>query len=318
MDMELYQYLHDLSDPRKRIAASELTQLSGLDRAAVAALGKAWPTIPAQRRLRLLQSMSDLADDNVDLDFSAVYKQALSDGDASVRVAAIQGLWEYDGRDLIEPLVALLRDDPEPSVRAAAALSLGRYAVLAEHDCLRPGDVSRLDAALREAAGDGAESIEVRARAIEAAGARSQPWARDLIDDAYGSGNERLRIAALHAMGRSCDDWWLPTLIDNLSDEDAEVRYEAATACGALAGEEATPYLVELIADEDGEVRLAAIEALGAIGAVAGDEEAVRAVQSHANDADASVREAVRGALEEISAGDLRVLGTIHDDGAAR
>jgi HEAT repeat protein len=123
---------------------------------------------------------------------------------------------------------------------------------------------------------------------------------RDLIDEAYGSGNPRMRVSAIHAMGRNCDTEWLPTLIDNLTDDDAEVRYEAALACGAIGEDEAAPHLADLIEDEDTEVRLAAIEALGAIGALGGSETARETLESHLNDEDEVVREAVRAALDEV------------------
>jgi HEAT repeat protein len=175
-------------------------------------------------------------------------------------------------------------------------MALGRFAVAAEFDAIRPRDVELVDRALRTVIENEKETVEVRARAVEAIGARSEPWARDIVDGAYRSGNRRLKVSSLHAMGRSCDEAWLPTLIDELHNEDPEMRYEAATACGALEDEEAVPHLAPLIEDEDEEVRNAAIDALGKIGG----GEARRRLQEHLKDENPEVRDAVAAALAQV------------------
>ncbi len=298
--MAVDQRLKELGDERAPLVAAKLTGLSALTADEVARFREGWPAISPGRRLDLVRMLAALTEDCFDLDFSAVLIVAMSDGDANIRSTAIQGLWEYDGRDLIGPLAGALRNDPEPGVRAEAARALGRYALLSEYDRLRRADAETVDAALMSCVGDATETAEVRARALEAVGARSEPWVRDLIDDAYASGNHRLRVGAIHAMGRNCDSEWLPTLIDHLSDDDPEIRYEAATACGSIADDEATPHLAELIDDEDAEVRLAAIDALGSIVAVSGSDEARELLEAHAGHADHVVRQAARAALEGV------------------
>lgn len=298
--MAIEEYLTELADQNQPVRAAGLTELSGLTQQEAVAVRDGWLTIPEDRRLSIVNQLSDLSDDNIDLDFHAVFFIAMTDPRAEIRFEAIQGLWEYEGRDLIHPLIFCLQDDEEAGVRAGAALALGRYAVLAEYNHLRPGDVVRVDEALRRAAQDQTESIEVQARAIEAVGARGEPWVRDLIDDAYASGNQRLRVSAIHAMGRNCDPEWLPHLIDNLSDDDPEVRYEAALACGAIGDDDATPYIAALVDDEDTEVRLAAIEALGAIGLLGGSDLARETLEDRADDEDATIREAAKAALDEM------------------
>ena len=88
-------------------------------------------------------------------------------------------------------------------MRAEAALALGRYALKAEFDDIRASDASMVDDALRRAIADRGQTTEVRARAVEAVGARSQPWVLEIIEDAYHSDQHRLRVSALHAMGRN-------------------------------------------------------------------------------------------------------------------
>jgi HEAT repeat protein len=159
-----------------------------------------------------------------------------------------------------------LLDDPEALVRGEAALGLGRLLLRAELDDRDDPRTREIEEKLRGMAYDEQEIAEVRGRAIEAVGARSHGWVTDLIDEAYGSGDRRLRISAVHAMGRNADAQWLPSLLEEMESDDAELRFEAATAAGSIGDEEAIPALAGLTEDEDVEVQEAAIGALGQIG----------------------------------------------------
>lgn len=288
-------YLEELWDSTKPLVASRLVNLSDLSLEELAPLVSIWPTIAVDRRRRIVRDLAELAEDNVELNFDAVFRAALSDADSEVRRAAVRGLWEYLGRDLIEPLVRLLHEDAESAVRAESALALGRFVMRAEFEELRPADAERVEKALRHTIDDPAEVVEVRARAVEAVGARSAAWIRAVIQDAYDSPERRLRISGVHAMGRNCDPLWLPVLFGELTSEDPEMRYEAATACGSIGDEASLPHLLPLIEDEDAEVQAAAIEALGAIGGRA----ARRALEQVASDPRQHVREAALVALAE-------------------
>ena len=299
--MSIQNSLAEIANRDAPLRSGPLTSLTGLtddERAELAAL---WPSVPVDRRRQVIERLTSLAEDNVELDFDAVFFEALHDADAGVRVGAIRGLWEHGERDLIPELLDLLRDDPNPAVRAEAALALGRFVMLGEFEEARPRDVEQVTNALRGVIADPAEVVEVRARAVESLGASSQPWARDLIHDAYDSGEQRLTVAAVHAMGRSADSYWLPTVLDELRSNDVELRYEAAAACGMIEDEEAVPHLIELLeGDEDVEVREQAINALGEIGG----EEAIEALREQANSDDARIREVARLALDEAEFGD--------------
>ncbi|MSQ61327.1 MAG: phycocyanin alpha phycocyanobilin lyase [Dehalococcoidia bacterium] len=294
--MTIRSYLAELADEGRPPAVAQLKNLSSLASADLSALRELWPSIPAPRRAHVVQRLVELGEENVDLDYSAVFLSVLDDLDPSVRLSAMQGLWEYEGRDLIDPLLALLRDDEEPGIRAGAALLLGQYEYRAEFDDLRQADVSRIDAALIATVQDEDSSIEVRARALEAVSVRTIPVVRDLIEDAYESGNQRLRISAIHAMGRNCDPDWLPFLFDDLADDDPEVRCEAAIACGSIADDAATEELLPLLDDEDVDVHVAAISALGAIGG----PQAAQALRTHDSGGNEAIRQAIEDALDEI------------------
>ncbi len=290
----------ELADPARPLAVSKLAGLSGMSAEEASLFTNVWQELDERRRRWLMHELVDLTEDNVDLSFDAVFFSALADTDPDVRRAAVLGLWEHEGRDLIDPLIGLLDSDPDAAVRAEAALALGRYVLQAEFDALSAGDAERIERALRRTITDLTEIAEVRARALESLGARSEDWVRDLIQDAYESAERRLRISAVHAMGRSCDSAWLSAVLAELESDDAEMRYEAAVAAGAIADAEATPYLAPLFHDEDPEVQQAAIAALGQISGV-GAKETLQELLAEGDD---RVRDAVLAALAEVDFAD--------------
>lgn len=293
--MEFSTYLSQLKDPSAKLSVSGLQQLDALELEAARALRHAWPEIELERRRQVIHQLAELTEGNVDLNFDAVFFTALSDEDARVRCDAIRGLWEYEGRDLIEPLLGLLERDEEPEVRAEAALALGRFVLLSEFENLRESYFEKVEQGLRRALEDELEVDEVRARALEAIGACGHGWVSEAIQQAYESEAPRLKVGAVHAMGRSCEPRWLPLLIDELTSDDPELRYEAATAAGSVADRRAVSHLAPLLDDPDLEVREAVIAALGQIGG----SEAKTLLRPLLRDSSPSVQEAAAAAIAE-------------------
>ena len=264
--MEFSEYLRHLRDPASHLNVAGLRHLHDLTSERSEALRSAWPEMDAERRREVVCQVIELAEDNVELNFDAVFFTALDDPEIAVRTAAVRGLWEYEGRDLIGPLLHLLEKDEEPEVRAEAALALGRFVLMFELGDLQERHFRKVEEGLRRSLDDEMEEDEVQARALEAIGACGRPWVRQAILQAYESEAPRLRVSAVHAMGRSCEPRWLPLLIEELGSEDPEVRYEAAIALGSLADRQAVSHLAPLLHDPDPEVKEAAIAALGQIG----------------------------------------------------
>ncbi|HZP26844.1 MAG TPA: HEAT repeat domain-containing protein [Dehalococcoidia bacterium] len=293
---DLFQQLSDSSEP---IKATGLTQLSALNGEETREFAEHWPLLDPDRKQQLLDLLIELAEDNVELNFDAVFLATLTDEDADVRQLAIRGLWEYEERDLAGRLVEVLDHDPDTEVRAEAALALGKYVLLAEMGKLPERHTHMVESALQHVLDDKQEPEVVRARALESAAVRSNAsWVRQGITEAYESDDHRLRISAIHAMGRSCDGRWLPLLFRELNSDDAEARYEATLALGAIGDEEGVPRLEPLLLDEDPEVRGAAIASLGEIGG----EQAREVLLGVINDPDQTddAREAAHDALSEI------------------
>jgi HEAT repeat protein len=277
------------------IAASELAGLSAIDREGHERFLEVWRRLSIQRRRGIIDTLADLVEDNVELDFNRVFLAGLFDDDVQVRAESIKALWEYEGGDLA-PLLTRLLADPEAIVRSEAALALGRFLLRAELDDTVDPRTEEIESALRAVVNDPAELAEVRGRALEALGVRSHEWVRELIDDAYAGGERRMQISAVHAMGRSADPEYLPTIMEEMQSDDGEMRFEAATAAGAIADEEAIANLAELADDEDAEVQEAAIASLGEIG---GPASRAALHQIAADSKDERILEAVSEALAQ-------------------
>lgn len=294
--MDLSEYLDQLADSNVRLSVAQLKQLSELTPAQAELVADTWLRIDVRRRRRIIQELVDLAEENVELIFDGVYVIALEDPDPTVRAAAIKGLWEHEGSDIIPALTRLATSDESAEVRAEAALGLGRFVLSYELGRLRDSDFAQVEAALRSVLEDAGEVPEVRGRALEASGPYDAPWVRQAIHSAYESGTRGLKVSAVHAMGRSAEPRWLPIITRELSNEEAEVRYEAAVAAGAMGEESALPHLARLLSDPDAEVRTAAIAALGAVGG----EEARAMLNELLENPSEPVREAALEALAEI------------------
>jgi HEAT repeat protein len=293
--LSLQTLLPKLENAAEPLSVKELADLSAIDRAEHEQFLEVWRRLSIQRRRTIIDRLADVAEDNVELDFSRVFLAGLLDDDVQVRAESIKALWEYEGADMPRMLLRLL-SDPEAIVRSEAALGLGRYLLRAElSDTVEPV-TDEIEAALRATVGDTAELAEVRGRALEALGVRTKEWVRDLIDEAYAGSERRMRISAVHAMGRSADPEWLPTIIEEMHSDDGEMRFEAAMAAGSIGEEEAIADLAELADDEDAEVQEAAIGALGEIGG-----PAARGVlhQIAADSKDERLLEAVSDALAQ-------------------
>ena len=296
--MTLERYFEDLVRGDEALHHSRLADLSGLDSTEMEHLRHWWPSIPTDRRREMMSRLVTMAEDDVDLDFDAVFRHSLEEEDPVVRERALSGLWECDERNLISSLINLLQNDPIEQVRASAALSLGRFSTLAALGKLLPRDGERIQELLIGVVEDEAESTEVRRRALESVAVFNEGKIPQLIQDAYHSDDETMRLSAVFAMGLTCDATWLSTIFSELNSHDTAMRYEAANACGEMGEEEATPYLISLLEDEDLQVQLSSIHALGALSG----RPAARALQRCLQHDDEAIQEAAEAALEQMKA----------------
>jgi HEAT repeat protein len=258
--------LIDLNDIGEPPWHADLVQLSGLSTDEVAGFRSSWASLNEDRKCEILTRLAQLSEDNLELDFTAVLRACLTDGNETVREQATRGLWECEDRVVIRPLVGLLTKDPAAEVRSAAAITLGKFAEMARDGKLLERDGSRILEALLTVVDRDDEYLEVRRRAIEAVACFNVPVVEELITEAYNDGATELKQSAIFAMGRTSNAQWLPTVLNDIDDIDAAIRFEAANACGLLGDESTIPHLLDLIDDEDFRVQTSAVQALGSIG----------------------------------------------------
>ena len=294
--MTLERIVADLSDPDAQIRHTDLVQLSGLSRVEVMSVISGWTNIRPERRRDLLDRMSELAGDNIELDFTALFRACLRDGEASVRASAARGLWDSDDRIVIRPLVELLSKDRSSEVRSAAATTLGKFAEMAEDGKLIRRDGKRISDALMAVIEDPNEENETRRRAIEAIAPVTSERVHETIQRSYDDDDPLMKQSAIFAMGRSSDSRWLPIVLRETWHRDAAIRYEAAIACGYLGDDEIVPHLINMLNDEDAQVQLAAVRSLGNVGG----ELAKRALTQAVKRGDHAMEEAAEQALSSI------------------
>ena len=294
-EVTIEEIVASLSDLNQPLSSADLASLNDLNSIELASLKGLWPSINEERRRQIASRLVELAEEDPRLNFDAIFKSLLKDGDAEVRRRAIEGLWEDEEPSLVGLLANVLEEDDNTEVRAASARTLRHFATMAALGELRPDAEERLVKVLLGAISE-KNPTEVRRRALEAAAALNLPSLNNAIKEAYASRDPRFKSSAILAMGSSGDPIWLPILVAELKSDKPETRYEAATACGELAEKSTVPHLMKLVEDDDMEVRLAAIQALGEIGgAVAG-----KAVQACLKSPSEAVRELAADILSQL------------------
>lgn len=310
LDLDAEAALESADEPRGDIVArlrdpglkfGSLRFISGLTRGESGVVQETWPTLPVERRRRLVRAMADLAELTVELDFARVLRIAMRDTDAEVRARAIEALWEHESPDYLAALLDVLHRDDSAEVRQAAAKALGPFAVRAVLGSLTEPLTVRLHDDLLETAREMREPIEVRRPAIESLGPFNDEPVAALITELYDRGDLEDRVSALFAMGRSYNVRWLNMLLDEVQAEENEVRFEATRALGELGQAEAVPELIGRLEDEDRAVRIAAVIALGQIGS----RSATNALREHrADEDDEEWTDAIDAALAEAAYSD--------------
>lgn len=288
--------LRRLIDDPQEVHLRDLFALSDLTRSEVALVEENWPLIPVARRRAIVSGLIESVDLYLQLQLGRLLRVALHDEDDEVRRMAVTGLWEDEESDLIGAFVQMLNNDPSAAVRAAAAAGLGPYVLAGELEELDAPLAMRAEEALLAVIHNQDEAMEVQCRALESLAFSSEMGLRQLIEDAYYSPDEEMRLSAMRAMGRSADTRWRSFARTELDSPSGSMRAEAAIACAELDTQAARKRLIALLADDEQEVRFAAIYALGHIGG----KEARNALSAIAAGEDDDEAEAAEQALEEM------------------
>lgn len=272
-----------------------LKALSDLDEIQLSDTLRVWGDLPPNRRAEVAEQLDDLIDDDIEVEFSALFRALLADDDPRVRLTAIDGLAIDESPANIDPLVKLMRLDPSEDVRAAAARALGQYLALGELGKISSARRDQVYSALTGVWMTRREFTDVRRFALESLGYASTPAVEAILNDAYASEDGDERISAVRAMGHSSDAAWAEIILKELLSDDEEMRAAAAAACGEIELPDSVGKLVTLIDKDDAlGPRLAAIEALSFIST----REAQRALERAAASEDEETAEAAEEALD--------------------
>ena len=179
----------------------------------------------------------------------AALASALTDANASVRLAAVNSLGGLQDPAAIAALARAMKEDTDARVREAAAWALG------EIDDTRA--VPHLLEALKTE-----RVAKVRVKIVESLGHIDDPSALPGVINALKDGNVEVRRAAVETVSEFEDQSATAALISMIRDEDVEVRRGVANALGSLEDPSAIDALTAMARDSDSEVRANAIEAL--------------------------------------------------------
>ena len=294
--MSIEDFLNQVSGDGEGLTYSALSVLSGLSSRDRMEFKIGWPGISLEIRRSVITKLIELGDDNLGLDFTAVFIIGIDDYDDDVREQAAKGLWECEDRSIVRPLLDLVKNDPSPNVRAVACTTLGRFTAMFQDGKLNIRDEERIRSILIDVIDRPGEELEVRRRAIESLGRLSSYEVEDIIRDAYDSEIPELKQSSIYAMGQSSNAMWLPIIYQEMETDEPSIRYEAVTAAGLLGDETTVPYLISILDDYEIGVLLAVISSLGLIGG----ELAGRALRKCLGSGDDAIEEAVNEALQQI------------------
>ena len=266
MTKSITSLIEKIADAEALLPVDRLHQLSDMPPTFAATLEKIWPTIDLYRRREIMRRLAEICQVNFVVDFRPIALLGIKDEDEQVRLAALDTLWDAQAPELIAPLLQLVESDPDVTVQASAALTLGQFVLLGELGELPRQVFDQLTDDLLSILQDGDKALLVRCRTLEALASASRSEIPGLLRDAYSSGEETLKISAVSAMGRTANPRWEPIILAELGNVNPSMRYHAAQAAGKLELAAVTPQLIELLDDPDPEVMAAGIWALGEIG----------------------------------------------------
>ena len=202
----------------------------------------------------------------------------LASSDAFTRLQALRFL-QGGGADTAAKAVAECLKDKEPSIRRAAAITLG---AIGSKEFLAP-----LCQTLRDT------DLQVAGSAIEALVKIGEPGAVRFLIEVLKDESEFARRAAVEVLNEVATTEAIQDLVQSLQDEDWWVRVRAADALGALGGDRVVEAVLSLVRIDDVFVRRYAIEILNSIPS----ERSVPALIECLNDSDWWVRERAIDAL---------------------
>ena len=268
-ERNIEEVLEQLFANPETVKLGSLALLSDLDPDEAAVFQAEWTLLDPTYRRSIAQSMQELGEASLELDFRAVFLQLLSDTDPSVRHAAIRGLFEDTRHSTLTRILDILVHDADPAVRATAATTLGGWTLRIAQADVAPRTQELVQQTLFDVYHAPATPVEVRRRILETLGylGNVDPVVAALTE-AHQHPELPWQQSTLCAMGRTGMPRWLPTIQAAFAAPEAALRFEAARAAGEISdlARSVVPELANLAVDDDLEVATAAMWSLGQIG----------------------------------------------------
>ncbi len=264
-EIPFQKLLDTLLDVDTPLPSRYFYRLSDLNDDEIEQLSQIWDKLPAWRRKALMEDIETVGEADFLLSFEAIARLAIRDPEPTVRLPAIQTLWDYEDRHLIPIYLDMLEKDQDTQVRAAAATALGKYIFLGEIDELPLKTLRKIEDHLLAVMASKEDNL-VRRRALESLGYSGREEVAPLVEAAYTSNDKDWVISALFAMGRSAHEGWKDMVLEKLESKLPGVRTEAVRSAGELEIPEAVPSLIEMLDDPSDDVRQACIWSLSQIG----------------------------------------------------
>lgn len=266
-ELNFQNVLDHLLDSKKDIPAGHLSYYSDLDPKSLRLFLDVWSSVPQNRKLLLLDSLTAHLDEDTIVSYEDIGRSLLDDPDAEVRARALGLLAESDDPRLVDKLLNILQADGDLAPRMKAANLLGEFVLMGELEELDETRLHKIEEALIAVIRSD-ENPSLRRAAVEAFGYSGREEAVAILESAYEREDPLWVASALRAMGRSHDNRWNDSVISKLLDADPRIRHAAAEAAGELSIEEAGPIMLKMLEDEeeDDNVTMAAIWALSQIG----------------------------------------------------
>lgn len=296
MEDSFVDLLQSLTNDAEPVDGVRLAAFSDLDSERLERLARVWEQLRPERRQTLLEELGLIADAQIELTFEAINRFAIDDSDATVRLQAIENLWECEDPSLARAFIRRLNSDPSHTVRGAAGKALGVFILIGETRELDPGIQHGIEEALLLAARSDSNG-EVRDLCLQSLGYSSRPEVPGLIDEAFADNSEPRVAAALRAMAHSANRSWSENVVARLHDGSPRIRLEAVRAAGDIDAQESVPDLAELLEDVDEAVRRAAIWSLSQIGGPLASEALNSLIEQDLDDGEA---ETLRDAIDNL------------------
>lgn len=301
--------LKAIEDDKAPIASLDVALLSDLEPSFADIVSDTLSSLELERETQILDHLINISEDRFDVNFDELFIRKLNSEREEIRETSIRGLWEYDERSLVEPLLEMLTKDDSDAVKIAAAIGLRRFSILAEEGKLPDRDSAQIYETLQSLIDDDHDyaqeeiSVDIKRRIIEALSPYNTPEIHDIILDNYNSLDERLRASAIFSMGENGDSEWIPYILDEMDNSNPEIRFEAAGAAGRIGDESLIPDLARMGNDVSFEVISQVITALNLIGGSTSIKVLTRFLK-HEN---SNVRSVAQDALENMEKEELSI-----------